>query len=100
MTEVTRAGGLHQRGRQDAEQQGDEGVAGEGEDLGRALGAAGEALEAVGDGADGNQDQVDQSDDSEPVEQWAGTTGLLLCERWGAVHEASWDSLRENGRAH
>ncbi|MNH20370.1 hypothetical protein D3C79_801350 [compost metagenome] len=93
------AGGLHQGGGQDAEQQGDEGVVGEGEDLGRALGAAGEALEAVGDGADGDQDEVDQGDHSQPVEQWAGTTGLLLCGRWGAVHGASGQSVK-NGRAH
>lgn len=59
-------------GSENTQQQGDKGVVGKGEDLGCALGAAGEIFEAVGDGAHGNQDQVDQYDDTHPVEQGAG----------------------------
>ena len=48
-----------------------------------------------------NAPQITSDHPTHPdYKHFPGATGLLLCERWGAVHEASWDSLRENGRAH
>ncbi len=83
------AGGLHQGRRQYAEQQGDKGIVCEGEDLGCALGAAGEALEAVGNGANGNQNDVDQCDNRDPVEQRSEVGCSLLWQGLRLLHVAS-----------